>query len=91
MREHEFYIGSSTLLCQFIELITFARRVYSILYPLGPGALSGSKKLKRITDIIQKELVSWSIARPNRTTRTSCLVFNSLSMAMAAILPLQVR
>ena len=38
---------------------------YSILCPLGPGALSGSKKLKHITVLIQKEPVSWSFVRPN--------------------------
>ena len=50
--------GGSTLLCQFIEPVMFARCVYSILCPLGPGALSGSKKLKHITVLIQKEPVS---------------------------------
>ena len=39
------YIGGSTLLCQFIEPVTFVRCAYSILCPLGPGALSGNKKL----------------------------------------------
>ena len=29
-----------------IELVTFVRCTYSILCPLGPGALSGNKKLK---------------------------------------------
>ena len=58
--EREYYIGGSTLLCQFIELVT-----YSILCPLGPGALSSSKKLKHITVLIQKEPVSWSFVRPN--------------------------
>ena len=38
---------------------------YSILCPLWPGALSGSKKLKRRTVVIHKELVSWSFVRPN--------------------------
>ena len=38
---------------------------YSILCPLRLGALSGSKKLKRITVHIQKEPVSWSFVRPN--------------------------
>ena len=89
--ERQFYIGSSTLLCQFIELVTFAHCAYSILCPLGPGALSGSKKLKHITVLIQKEPVSWSFVHPNRTKRTSCLVFNSLSIAAAASLPLRVR
>ena len=56
--ERKFYIGGSTLLCKFIEPVTFARCAYSILCPLGPGALSGSKKLKRITVLIQKEPVS---------------------------------
>ena len=51
--EREYYIGGSTLLCQFIEPVT-----YSILCPLGLGVLSGSKKLKRITVLIQKEPVS---------------------------------
>ena len=54
------YIGSSRLLCQFIELVTFVHCAYSIVCPLGQGALSGSKKLKRITVLIQKEPVSWS-------------------------------
>ena len=58
--ECEFYIGSSTLLCQFIEPVTFARCAYLIICPLGLGALSSSKKLKRITVLIQKEPVSWS-------------------------------
>ena len=41
---------------------TFVRCVYSILCPLVPGALSGNKKLKRRTVVIQKELlVSYSI------------------------------
>ena len=57
---------------------------------LEPGALSGSKKLKRIIVLIQKEPVSCSFVRPNGT-KTSYLVFNSLSMAVAAILPLKVR
>ena len=51
----ELYIGGSTLLCQFIEPVTFVHCAYSILCPLGPGALSGSKKLKRITVLIPKE------------------------------------
>ena len=89
--KHEFYIGGSTLLCQFIEPVTFVRCAYSILCPFGPGALSGSKKLKRRTVLIQKEPVSRSFVRPNRTRRTSCLVFNSLSIAVAAILPLRIR
>ena len=38
---------------------------YSILCPLGPGVLSGSKKLKHITVLIQKELVSSSFVHPN--------------------------
>ena len=65
--EREFYIGGSTLLWQFIEPVTFACCAYSILCPLGPGAgaLSGSKKLKCITVLIQKEPVSWSFVRPN--------------------------
>ena len=63
--ECEFYIGSSTLLCQFIEPVTYARCAYSILCPLGPGALSGSKKLKRRTVLIQKEPVSWRFVRYN--------------------------
>ena len=63
--ECEFYIGSSTLLCQFIEPVTYARCAYSILCPLGPGALSGSKKLKHITVLIQKEPVSWRFVRYN--------------------------
>ena len=33
---------------------------YSILCPLELGVLSGSKKLKCITVLIQMELVSWS-------------------------------
>ena len=37
---------------------------YSILCPLGPGALSGSKKLNRITVLIQKEPVSWVRNKP---------------------------
>ena len=65
--------------------------LYSILCPLRLGALSGSKKLKHITVLIQKEPVSWSFVCPNRTRRTSCLVFNSLSIALAAILPIKVR
>ena len=47
------YIGDSTSLCQFIEPDT-----YSILCPMEPRALSSSKKLKRITVLIQKEPVS---------------------------------
>ena len=43
----------------------FARCAYSILCPLGPGVLSGSKKLKNITVLIQKKPVSWSFVRPN--------------------------
>ena len=78
-------------MCQFIETVTFVLVSYSILCPLGPGVLSGSKKLKRITVLIQKEPFSWSCVRPNRTRRTSCLLFNSLSMAVAVILPLRVR
>ena len=39
--------------------------LYSILCLLGPGALSGSKKLKRIPVLIQKEPVSWGFVRPN--------------------------
>ena len=58
---------------------------------IGQRAPSSSKKLKCITVLIQKELVSWSFVRLNRTKRTSCLIFNSLSMAVAAILPLRVR
>ena len=58
--ERKYYKGGSTLLCQFIEPVT-----YSILCPLGPGALSGSKKLKRITVLIEKEPVSWSFVHPN--------------------------
>ena len=46
---------------------------------------------KRRTIVIQKEPVRWSFVRPNGTKRTSCLVFNSLSIAVAAILPLRVR
>ena len=50
-------MGGST-----IEQVTFVRCVYSILCPLVPGALSGNKKLKRRTVVIQKELlVSYSI------------------------------
>ena len=49
-------------MCQFIEQVTFGHCAYSILCPLG---LSGSKKLKRITVLIQKEPVSWSFIRPN--------------------------
>ena len=64
---------------------------YSILCPLGSGVLSGSKKLNRITVLIKKQPVSWSFVRPNLTRRTSCLIFNSLSIAVAAILPLRVR
>ena len=60
--KREFYIGSSTLLCLFIEPVTFA---HSIFCPLGPGALSGSKKLKHITVLIQKKPISWSFVRPN--------------------------
>ena len=78
-------------MCQFIEPVMFVHCAYSILCPLGPGALSGSKELKRITVVIQKEPVSWSFVRPYGTRRTSCLVFNSLSIAVAAILPLRVR
>ena len=37
----------------------------SILCPLESGALSGSKKLKRITVLIQKEPVSCSFVCPN--------------------------
>ena len=37
---------------------------YSILCPLGPGVLSGSKKLKHVTVLIQKEPVIWSFVRP---------------------------
>ena len=38
----------------------FVHCTYSILCPLGPGALSGSKKLKHITLVlILKEPVSW--------------------------------
>ena len=37
---------------------------YSILCPLEPGVLSSSKKLKRITVLIQMELVSWSFLHP---------------------------
>ena len=62
--EREFYIGGSTLLYVLTEpkghLVS-----YSILCPLGLGALSGSKKLKRITVLIQEEPVSWSFVRPN--------------------------
>ena len=47
--EREFYIGGSTLLCQFIEPVTFVRCAYSILCPLGSGALSGGKKVMRIS------------------------------------------
>ena len=39
--------------------------LYSIVCPLEPGALSGSKNLKRVTVLIQKEPVSWSFVRPN--------------------------
>ena len=39
--------------------------MYSILSPLRPGALSGSKKLKHITVLIQKEPVVKSFVRPN--------------------------
>ena len=63
--EREFYIGSSTLLCQFIESVTFLRCAYSTLCPLGPGVLIGNKKLKRRTVVIQKEPASWSFVRPN--------------------------
>ena len=80
--EREFYIGGSTLLCQFIEPVTFVHCTYSILCPLGPGAFSGNKKLKCRTVVIQKEPVSWSFVRPNGTRRTSCLEFNSLSIAV---------
>ena len=59
--EREFYIGGSTLLCHFVEPATFVRCVYSILCPLGPGALSGNQKLKCRTVVIQKEPVSWSL------------------------------
>ena len=64
---------------------------YSILCPLGQGLLSGSKKLKRITVLIQKEPVNWNFVHPNRNNTSSCLVFNYLSIAVAAILPLGVR
>ena len=33
--------------------------------PLGSGVLSGSKTLKHITVLIQKEPVSWSSVCPN--------------------------
>ena len=56
-----------------------------------PGALSGSKKVKHITVLIQKEPVTWIFVCLNQTKRTSCLVLNSLSIAVAAILPLRVR
>ena len=50
-----------------LYVLTEAGRLvsYSILCPLGPGVLSCSKKLKRITVVIQKELVSWSFVCPN--------------------------
>ena len=65
------------------------KRIY--ITGVEPGALSGSKKVKRITVLIQKEPVTWRFVCPNQTRRTSCLVFNSLSIAVAAILPLRVR
>ena len=49
----------STLLCQLIEPVTFVCCAYSILCPLGPGALSGSKTLERITFLTQKEPVEF--------------------------------
>ena len=76
---------------QFIKPVTFVCCAYSILCPLGPGALSGNKKLKHRTVVIQKDSVSWSFVRPNGTRKTSCLVFNSLSIAVPAILSLRVR
>ena len=50
------------------------RCAYPILYPLGPEALSGNKKLKRRIVVIQKESVSWSFVHPNGTKGISCLV-----------------
>ena len=53
------------IIVQFIEPVPFVCYPHSILCPLGPGALSGSKKLKRVTVLIQKEPVSWNFVRPN--------------------------
>ena len=64
-------------------------RVFNSL-SIGVGTLSGSKNLKCRTVVIQKEPVSWSFVRPNGTKRTSCLVCNSLSIAVAANLLLTV-
>ena len=54
LSEREFYIGGST----------FAHYAYSILCLLGLGALIGSKKLKRITVLIQKEPISLNFFDP---------------------------
>ena len=66
--EREFNIGGSIYITGVLYIVTEPEGhlvSYSILCPLGPGALSGSKKLKRITVLIQKEPVSWSFVRPN--------------------------
>ena len=52
---------------------------------------SALRKWPFVTLLIQKEPVSWSFVCPKRSRRTSCLIFNSLSMAVAAVLSLRVR
>ena len=48
------------------------------------------KKLQCITLGFQKELIRWSFGHHKQTGTTSCLIFNYLSIAVVASLPLRV-
>ena len=66
-REVAWHLSATVSYCanSLSQLRLRVARIYSILCPLGPGALNGSKKVMRITVLFEKEPVSSSFVRPN--------------------------